>query len=230
MKKISLLLIAAFAMNILINAQGDLDNQFYFRFGPSIPTWKYYGLDEKGDYPSDIKRGGINFEMGNIFMLNGIKLMDGMRLGINVDYLTLNYNRFKSNDQDFKFTHFYWGAKVGPSFTYSPVDKLEFDAYVKYNVVWLSTYMMKAYDAGIDDEDNELYMGFIGSKLSVGFNVRYSVMMMGFEYNPGFIKYQYVDDEDGLQSDDNLGNPGDYNDDGDRTSIPCINVTFGLSF
>lgn len=235
MKKICLLFVAILAVNMVASAEGgDLDNQFYFRFGASIPTWKYRGYDGKDDfnnhnYADDWKRGGAIFEMGNIFMLNGIKLMDGMRIGLNVDYLVLNYNRFKSKDAQTKFTTFFWGAKFGPSFTYSPVDKIEFDAYVKFNAVWLSTYFAKPYK---QDEGQAYWedwgIGFFGPKLSVGLNARLSVLMIGVEYNPGFVKYNMWDDTNDELSDEYLGNAKDV--DKDYTPTPCINITAGFSF
>lgn len=231
MKKLCFVFIAAFIAN-LTYSQGDLENQFYFRFGPSVPSWKYYGNDDKNDYLDDVKRGGGIFEMGNIFMLNGIKLLDGMRIGINVDYLSLNYNRFKSKDAMSKTTYFFWGVKFGPSFTYSPVDKIAFDAYIKFNPVILSTRITKPYkfdedEVMYDEPDPVLHMGFFGPKLSVGFNIRMAVFMLGFEYNPGIVKYNYYDDDEGEFADEYLGRADKKSD---YTPTPCMNITMGFSF
>jgi len=164
MKKLYFVLVAAFIAN-LTYSQGDLENQFYIRFGPSVPSWKYFGSDGKKDFQDafddDIKRGGAIFEMGSIFMLNGLKLADGMRIGINVDYLSLNFNRFKSKDAQSKMTTFFWGVKFGPSFSYSPVEKVVFDTYIKFNPVFLSTYFYAPYKAD-EDWDKEWAIGFSG--------------------------------------------------------------------
>jgi hypothetical protein len=237
MKKLLFVFIAVFMANLTYSQTGDLENQFYFRIGASMPSWRYMGADGRSDFKDasdDFRRRGGIFEMGSIFMLNGIKLMDGMRIGINVDYLSLNYNRFKSKDvfggEGYKFTTFFWGAKFGPSFSYSPVDKLVFDGYLKFNPVWVSTAISKAYES-TDIEDSEIYMGFFGTKMSVGFNVRYSVMMLGFEFNPGIVKYKYYDQDNDELTDTYLGNNFDQgNDDSDYSKVRCTNITFGLSF
>jgi hypothetical protein len=231
MKKVCFVFIAIIIANLTFAAEGgDLDNQFYFRLGASIPSWKYMGADDKNDWVvDDIKRGGGIFEMGNIFMLNGLKLADGMRIGINVDYLCLSYNRFKSKDMQEKFTFFFWGAKFGPSFSYSPVDKISFDTYIKFNPVWLSTAFDAPYKAD-DDWDKLWSLGFFGPKLSVGLNVHLSVLIIGVEYNPGIVKYNEYDNDNDEFTDEYVGNYMDPKDDGDYTKVPCFNITAGFSF
>jgi hypothetical protein len=222
MKRVCLLLIAVFIANFTFSQEdGDLKNRFYFRGGLSIPTWKYGGEDGKDDFPDDTKRGGAVFELGSIFMLNSLKLVDGMRIGINVDYLSLSYHSMKSNDYDAARTALFFGSKIGPSFTYSPVDKLAFDTYIKFNPVWIASVVDDSYG----DEDPDVYMGFFGTKLSAGFNIRYSILMIGFEYNPGSAKLKWIDED--AEDDDYLGNA---DDDGDKTPMPGYNITFGLSF
>jgi hypothetical protein len=205
--------------------EGNLKNQFYFRFGYSNPTWKYMGADGKDDWGGAKKMGGL-FEFGNIFMLNSIKIAPGLRLGINVDYLSLGYHQASSfddyTDMD-KIYFFYAGSKIGPSISYSPVKNLVIDTYFKLNPEWVSvsdwTYT--------DDSDDELYMGFVGLKYSVGINVRYSILMMGFEFNPGALKMKWYDTENNELSDEYMGN---MNSDSDKTPVPAMNFTLGLSF
>jgi hypothetical protein len=208
---------------------GDLENQFYFRFGASIPSWKYRGLEGKDKYADDIKRGGGIFEMGSIFMLNSLKLAKGMRIGINVDYLSLNFNRFKSKDHENKFTTFFWGLKVGPSFSYSPVKKITFDTYIKFNPVWLSTAVYAPYKSSASPKpDPEIYIDFFAPKLSVGLNVRLAAFMLGFEYNPGLMKYKYYDQDQEELVDHYIGRNDDVGS--DKTPTPCYNATLGFSF
>jgi hypothetical protein len=203
---------------------GDLDNQFYFRFGASMPTWKYYGADGKDDFSDDIRKGGGIFEMGSIFMLNSIRLADGMRIGINVDYLSMSYHRFKLKNTNFDDFSFFFGSKVGPSFSYSPVNKLVFDAFVKYNPVWVTGKVVD--DKNMTNRsDPYVFMGFVDSKLSAGVNVRFSILMLGFEYNPGSAELLRIDDTS--VEDQYYGN---LDNSGKKTPMPCYNLTFGLSF
>ena len=202
---------------------GDLKKQTYFRFGYSLPTWKYFGLDGKDDWNDNTKRTGAVFEVGSIFMLNSIKIAPGMRLGINVDYLSVNYHRlsYETTFGTYANNFLFVGSKLGPSFSYSPVNHLVFDAFVKFNPVWV------AGDFIAEVEDNELFLGFMGIKYSVGLNVRYSVLMVGMEFNPGFVKLRWYDDEAKELTDEYLSNA---NDNGKRTPVPGLNFTLGLSF
>ena len=69
MKKISFLLIVfSISLSILAQDSGDLENQFYFRFGYSNPTNSYLGIDDN-TFWDEVKKGGVTFEPGQIFML-----------------------------------------------------------------------------------------------------------------------------------------------------------------
>jgi len=225
MKKLFVLLVSAIITSAVFPQDGNLKKQFYLRFGASLPTWKYYGLEDKKDFPENTKRIGGIFEVGSIYMLNGIKLPDGMRIGINVDYLSLNMNRFTFSDDAFKTTFLFLGSKIGPSFSYSPVKHLVFDTYIKFNPVWSAFNYDKSDDSELEDD---LYLGFMGIKYSLGLNVGYSVLMLGFEYNPGYAKLRYYDQEENELTREYMGNADDLN--GNKTSVPCFNMTLGLSF
>lgn len=200
-------------------SQGDLENQFYFRFGLVKPTKAYFGLNEDDGWDFIDKAIGGEFELGSIFMLNSIPLADGMRLGINVDYASLTYTSMKAEDGDVIIGTFMFGSKVGPSFSYSPVDKLVFDAFVKINPIWVGATAI-VFDESYDMDD-EGYGGLFGIKYSIGLNVRYSVLMLTFEANPGKMMMTNVDDED-----IELGN---WSDDG-KTTFNTINFKLGFSF
>jgi hypothetical protein len=223
MKKALALIVLLTIFCTAYNQDGDLKKQTYFRFGYSLPTWKYAGFDNKNEWADGTKRVGGVFEVGSIFMLNSIKLAPGMRLGINVDYLSVNYHRFSmettltSHSQDFLFV----GSKIGPSFSYSPVDRLVFDAFVKFNPVWV------AGDVASIDEETHFYLGYLGIKYSVGLNVRYSILMVGMEFNPGFTKLRLYDEDAKEFTDTYLSNA---NDNSKKTPVPGLNFTLGLSF
>jgi len=189
-----------------------------------MPTWKYIGHDGKSDWSGDFKRIGGIFEFGSIFMLNSIKLAPGMRIGINLDYLSIDYHKFSSSSLDQKYQFGYLGSKIGPSFSYSPVSRLVIDTYFKFNPVWVagSSFMFNN-----DLIEDTYFLGFMGIKYSVGLNVRYSILMVGFEYNPGYAKFRWWDKDNSELSDDYMGNG---NDNSDKTPVPGMNFTLGLSF
>lgn len=206
---------------------GKLKNQFYLRVGYSLPGWKYYGLDGKTDWSDAMyaspKRFGGAFELGSIFMLNSIPLMDGMRIGINVDYLSVAAHQFSFTGTDATTNFIFVGSKIGPSFSYSPVNRLVFDTYVKFNPAWA----VLNYQKYMGLEDDEFFGGFMGIKYSVGMNVRFSVLMMGVEFNPGAAKLKHWNKDDNKFEDLYLGN---VDDDGDKTPVPGLNFWLGLSF
>jgi hypothetical protein len=203
---------------------GNLKKQTYFRVGLSVPTWKYLGLDGKSDWPDEMKRTGGLFEVGHIYMLNKIKIANGMRIGINVDFLSLDYHRFSVKSAKYSSNFVYVGSKIGPSFSYSPVKRLVFDTYFKFNPVWVAGDATMFHDESTDDQ---FYMGYMGIKYSVGLNVRYSILMLGFEFNPGFAKLRYYNTDENKLTDEYMSNDSDN---GKKTNVPGFNITLGLSF
>jgi hypothetical protein len=229
MKKSLVLFMALLMAASAVAQEGDLKKQFYLRVGLSVPGWKYYGFNGKSDWEemfavNEVKRSGGAFEFGSIYMLNSIPLMDGMRLGINVDYLSVAAHHFSYEGTNASSTLMFVGSKIGPSFSYSPVKHLVFDTYVKFNPVWLAANYDK--NLGIDDE--EFWGGYMGMKFSIGMNVRYSVLMMGLEFNPGYAKMKYWDKDIDDFTDEYLGNVDDLNS--KKTPVPCMNFWLGLSF
>jgi hypothetical protein len=225
MKKIMVVIVAFVITSAAYTQDGNLKKQFYLRFGASLPTWKFYGYDGKSDFTDNTKRIGGIFEVGSIYMLNGIKLADGMRIGINVDYLSLGMNKFKMDGSNASNAFYFAGSKIGPSFSYSPVNHLVIDTYVKFNPVWVAMDNISFSD---DNIENQFFLGFMGIKYSVGLNVRFSVLMLGFEFNPGYSKLRYFDKEENKLSEDYYGDASKVNS--KKTPVPCMNMTLGLSF
>ncbi len=226
MKKILVLL--AFAL-LYINSFSQFDNEFYFRFGYSNPSWKQYDLteDEFNQFGLN-KKMGLSFELGTIFMLNKLLQSDQAVFGIDADYLSLTYNHFYV-DRMFKngnFAHLRASSKVGPSFTYSPVDKLAFDVYAKANLVWSSVSVF--FDEVYSDAD-DFYLGQVKMGFSTGLNIRYDILMVGFEYETVSPMLE-SDDNPGryLQEDINAIFGKSSND--QKSKVHALNFTLGLNF
>ena len=214
---VALLTIPSFAQD-----NGDLENQFYFRFGWSSPSWTSFGADGKDDFPDDVRRFGGVFDMGSIFMINRLKIADHLRLGINVDYLSISAHAFDVGD-DLNIYNLCIGSKVGPSLSYNPVGSLTFDIFAKINPVWIAGVGL---DAGDMDENEDVFIGYLGMKYSLGVNIRWAILIFGFEYNPGSLKLK---NDKGMG--DYLGDFGKYPDEtGEKTSLPACNFTIGFSF
>jgi hypothetical protein len=222
MKKIFLLIIVL-GISLTTYAQdgGGLDNQFYFRFGFSKPANSYFGA-EKSDW-DDVSRTGGVFELGSIFIFNNLDLADGLRLGINVDYLDISYHQFDYDIEDVSVRVIKLSSKVGPSLSYNPVSKLVLDAYIKAKIPWVGGLWLDFPDVGF--EDDEQFIGTGGFGFSTGFNIRFSVLMLGFEYTCDRMKLKNVDDSDYY-----FGNVLDVNDTGDKSKLANFNFTVGVSF
>ncbi len=183
---VTLLSVQAFSQDY---ESGDLNKKFYIRLGLSTPTWTYYGFKDKkqmGDSLGVKSRIGANFEVGAIFMLNGINVGRGMRFGINVDFLSLKSQVFMLAGTENIYNGFI-GSKIGPSFTYAISKAIAFDVFAKINPIWASAVYTNQQSV---NSDFNIYYGYLQMMYSVGVNVKLSVVMLGFEYDMGSLKLQ----------------------------------------
>lgn len=197
-------------------AQSSLDNEFYFRMGYSSPSWQQFS-GTKADWEGFNKFGVVG-EIGTIFMFKKIPLPENMAVGLDVDYLTFCYNQFSSNTYNEDLGTLRFDSKIGPSFTFSPVKDLAFDAYVKADIAWVTATAIVE-DNNTDDADAYANIGTIG--ISTGVNFRYKILMLGIEYNTISPELENVDDDS-----DFLSIWGNSN----KSPLPCLNFTIGLSF
>ena len=216
MKKTTLtILVLSISILSLAQSSGDLENQFYFRFGYSNPTTSYLGVDDVEFWDNFSRVGGV-FELGHIFIINKAALSDGLRIGINVDYAELSYHQLDYTDIDFTLGLLKLSSKIGPSLSYSPASKLVFDVFVKAKIPWVAGIAI------VGDELDEVYLAKPGIGVSTGINVRYRFLMLGFEYNSDKMKFENVD-----VPEEYFGNLGDGTD---KTPMPSLSFTFGFCF
>ena len=155
-------------------------------------------------------------------MFKNVPESDKIALGIDVDYLSFYWQKFETMEEGSSLD--LWNlridTKVGPSFTFAPVNRLAFDLFVKADFSWFSATSI-IYD---DDMDNmEGYADIFCVGLSTGFNVRYSILMVGFEFNT--ISPQLENTE---EPGEYIGNINDVNS--KKSPLPSVNFTIGLSF
>ena len=226
MKKISLAILVL-SISILTLAQssgdslnlsqssGDLENQFYFRFGYSQATTSYLGVDDT-EFWDDFSRVGGVFELGHIFIINKAALSDGLRIGINVDYAELSYHHLTYSDEDITLGLAKLSSKIGPSLSYSPASNLVFDVFVKAKIPWVGGIVVVA------DGEDEVFRGTTGIGVATGINVRYRFIMLGFEFNSDNMKFESQD------------YPGEYfgsfSEDSDKTPLPSLSFSLGFCF
>jgi len=201
----------------LVRNSGDLENQFYFRFGYSLPTTSYLGVDDMEFWDYFSRNGGI-FELGHIFMINSAALSDGLRLGINVDYAELSYHHLNDIDidTDYALGVLKLASKIGPSLSYSPASKIVFDVFFKAKIPWVGGVAI------FTDELDEVFIAKPGIGFATGINVRLAFLMLGFEFNSDCMKFESQD------------YPGEYlgslSEDSDKTPMPGLSFTLGFSF
>jgi len=224
MKKITTLLIVI-CISFITYAQENrgLDNRFYVRVGYAKPTGSCLGVDQ---FYVDVKRTGGMFELGSIFMINNLDLGDGLRLGINVDYVEFAYLHFSWEDFMYGEYFFHTGllsTKVGPSISYNPVSKLVIDAFIKAKISWVGGGFLNAPDD--PEEDESSYIGYMGFGFSTGLNIRYGALIVGFDFNSSNIKL-----EDRDWPDEYLGNGFDFSDTGDKSKMSYFTISLGVNF
>jgi len=201
--------------------QKKFDNEFYFRFGYSLPFWSQYGA-EQADWEDGTKRLGFTGEVGTIFMFKSIPSTENMALGIDVDYISVYWHKFNTYDEstEVDLWNFRVDTKIGPSFTFNPIDRLAFDVFVKADFCWFTATGI-IYDNDMDEMEG--YADALTIGLVSGFNVRYSILMVGFEFST--INPQLENTEN---QGEYLGNINDANS--KKSPLPSVNFTVGLSF
>jgi hypothetical protein len=236
MKKSTILFVCFLLVSFLAKAQvGDLKSRKYFKLGLSVPAKDYFG---RADINFDYKRkSGISLEGGRIFMLNGIKLKDGFKFGLDATYIGIYYhylnpdiylpnhsiyenfsNIFPVNEKEGSIFLY---SKFGPSFSYSPVKNLVFDLFFKANLNWIGLSYLA--DEEFSANNTEMYGGYLGLGYSTGINFRYQLLLVSFEINSVKMKMESAD-----YAGEYLGNPGDLST--NKTPMPYFNITLGMSY
>ena len=100
--------------------------------------------------------------------------------------------------------------------------KITLDGFVKAKMVWVGGGYIAADDPEYDESS---YIGYMGFGYSAGINIRFGVLIVGFEYNNCNIKL-----EDRDFSDYYLGNVFDFGDSGDKSKMSYFNFTLGVNF
>lgn len=205
----------------------ELDNSVYFRLGYSNPSWNYF--DQGKDYWAEgVSKFGGNFELGTIFLIKSIIPAENMAIGIDATFLYANFNNFHLGDEmgNVNIGIYRVGSKVGPSFTYSPIDKMAFDVYVKADIAWAS--VVAPYEQKIDDGD-DYYLDYLPVGISTGLNFRYGILMLGVEYNTISPELE-SDDYKGMYWQDGMNDFNGEENGSKKSKMPNLNFTIGMCF
>ena len=184
------------------NSGHVLDKGFYFLLGTNSATSKYGTPTNMSVSNGDNPFGtGFRFELGNYFPL--VDLTQELSFMARVSWFGADINYFRqdvanTDNQTMNFNSTMTLLNFGPQFSYSPADNFAIDGYLVggLNAVAGYTGYVNSIDNGVADISNFGHWGWKGWRVSPGVSVRYSVFMLGFEYNWSRTEGNY-DDPDG---------------------------------
>lgn len=225
MKRLMLLIAVVFLS--LTGICQELNNPVYFRFGYSNPSWNYFGQG-KDYWAKGTKKFGGNFEFGTIFLIKSIIPAENVAIGIDATFLYANFNDFYLGDKtgDVNVGIYRVGSKIGPSFTFSPIEKMAFDVYVKADVAWAT--VLAPYEEKIDDGD-DYFLDYLPVGLSTGLNFRYGVLMLGVEYNTISPELESDDFKD-MYWQEMMGDFNGEENGSKKSKMQNLNFTIGMCF
>ncbi|MEQ8324487.1 MAG: hypothetical protein RH916_07400 [Vicingaceae bacterium] len=167
-------------------------------FGENMPLNPF-----NNRYTLNTMNSGIGLQLGTMYFLNFIDLGDKMALGIDVTWLSTTYQignyDFVRNyvDENINYTdagefdmyYLYFSAEAGPSFSFSPNEKLAFDLSFKLS----PTFALSGGDYPLESigDSERLGASAFGLRYCPAFYFRYSLLMLGVEYNMGDLDLQY---------------------------------------
>lgn len=206
----------------------DYKNVFYLKAGYSLPTWGSYGMDrsqwkeKESSAGANYQRLGGDVQLGSQFYINRHLVRNNTCFGINLDYVSLTHNYYKIDAEDFYEwkNHTYLSTNVGPMLTYTRHGINFYDLYAKANITWISLLQ----DTELEQNGKEitnLYIDDFSMRYSVGFNFRFSHLLIGIEYCGGSHKLLLQD-----TFDDYYGSEYDF----EKTPLHFINAHLGVYF
>lgn len=236
MRKIALFTLLLAAVCIASAQEQSFDmKKFYLKGGYTLKGKNYLGLnDSKTDpnlakeYWKDNTLTGYNLDLGSLFYINMLNLGEKLHVGIDVNYLTVNYmtNTPKDDEQEGKWWGLYAGSAVGPVITYNVTKSIAFDAYFKVNPTWISTL-------NFDEDDG--FLGLSGMKYKVGINAHLDFLLLSAEFNPGWVIMKNIDYSNEYfgnvgENSDYYENSSQYENPSKKTPLPVFNFNIGFCF
>ena len=155
-------------------------------------------------YVFDQANAGFGLGFGTMYFLKFLDLGDQFMIGVDVTWINFTYQsasykfrRTYSDNQttfnasgDFKMDMLFVNLDAGPSFSYSPNEKLALDIAFKLSP---TAYMSWGKYTLTPTADSEQLgnTGSFGMRYTPSFYVRYSTLMLGVEYAMGDIDVNY---------------------------------------
>ena len=196
-----------------------IESGFYLKIGPCFPVGPfYYGQSlainnpvlspPSNQYtltylPAKI---GPAMDLGFLIYLGPSFANNYVRAGIDACFLSFWFNSTNpvlSTDARYEHHYYFGGQKFGPIITVNPIDRLLIDISYKINANFgyhYDEWKDPSYNSGAphyttgslsDAQYAKFGVNLMGQEFSM--NLRYRVMMFGFEYNFGTMTYDNFD-------------------------------------
>ena len=206
MKKFTILLLGLiFVIPVFLRAQ-ESDNErknrihggIYLKFGAVFPLGKFAEGQTANVIPTTNSntspliylpaKTGIAADLGWMFYIGPAFANKHLRVGIDATFLSfwLNFTSpVLSNSKSNQHYYYFGGQKFGPVFTINIVDRLNLDISYKINANF--SYYYGEWENYVEAQFSKYGVNFLQQEVSM--NIRYSLLMLSFQYNFGDMKY-----------------------------------------
>jgi hypothetical protein len=205
MKKVMIISLAVL-FPLLLTAQETESNRLkhirgglYLKAGPVIPVGAYSQaqhvpfIPAKNPLPYLPAQLGAALDLGFIFYLGPSFANNLMRAGIDATFLSTWFNYASApNSKSISYYYTYAGQKFGPVITINPVNRLMIDLSYKLNA---NISYHDESDAGWQPlpENATSTWGYSLFSNEVSMGIRYSILVLSFQYNFGTMNYNDFD-------------------------------------
>lgn len=175
----------SYLKNYSVVKHKTLHTGFVLKAGLFSPASKFgYAQGETVD--ENIAKKGFNFQVGTCFYITPV-IAKKLRIGLDAHWLDISYALLDMGSVSGTGSALNLGfLGVGPIVSFSPTEKIAFDAYYKI----MPTFGSLIFDNG---SSSETYGG-LGFTSVYGAGFRFSVLYVGAEYNSGKVDYKTSDE------------------------------------
>lgn len=202
------LIIAILLSFVFVNqlkASEPLQTGFTIKLAYVMPQSDFGILPPTFPFVLNTMNSGFGLQVGKMYFINAIDLGDKFKIGVDVTWISFSYlsgnydysrtfnNGNETEEIEFPISYMLFSAEVGPSFSFSPTEKMALDIAFKIT----PTFMTSSGEYFINTGDRESFLASgVGLRYTPAFYFRYGPILLGVEYNMGDVNMTY--DENGL--------------------------------
>lgn len=190
-----------------LKASEPFTTGFTIKLAYVMPQSNFAVLPSNVPYELQTMNSGFAGQVGKMYFINAIDLGDKFKIGVDVTWISFsylsgdyNYSRTyigsvgtETEEIDFPISYLLFSAEIGPSFSYSPTEKMALDLSFKIT----PTFVTSRGEYYINTGDSESFLATgSGLRYTPAFYFRYGLILLGVEYNMGDVNMTY--DENGF--------------------------------